>query len=130
MNIHSVVWFQLTKVRVTSFSEQFVPIAGPSAARSGSCGRSSTSASIGWCPWASTMFRRALKEFVDHYHRERNHQELANRRIDGSAAGPLGRPLGHYAPAKTLNYARRRSEARNRAVSASQSPISVSCMSE
>ncbi len=26
--IHSVVWFQLAKVRVTSFSEQFVPIAG------------------------------------------------------------------------------------------------------
>jgi len=81
-------------------------------------------------PLGEHHVRRALKEFVDHYHRERNHQGLANRRIDGSAAGPLGRPLGHYAPAKTLNYARRRSEARNRAVSASQSPISVSCMSE
>ena len=30
--------------------------------------------------------RRALREFVTHYHRERNHQGLANELIDGLAA--------------------------------------------
>jgi putative transposase len=36
-------------------------------------------------PVGECHFRRALKEFVDHYHRERNHQGLANRLIEGSA---------------------------------------------
>jgi len=40
-------------------------------------------------------FRRALKEFVDHYHRERNHQGLENRLIEGDPprrrAGRIGR---------------------------------------
>ena len=36
-------------------------------------------------PLGERHFRRALKEFVDHYHRERNHQGLENRLIDGSA---------------------------------------------
>ena len=31
--------------------------------------------------------RRTLREFVTHYHRERNHQGLANELIDGPAAG-------------------------------------------
>ncbi len=30
-------------------------------------------------------FRRTLTEFVDHYHRERNHQGLENRLISGDA---------------------------------------------
>ena len=30
-------------------------------------------------------FRRALNEFVEHYHRERNHQGLDNQLIDGRA---------------------------------------------
>ena len=34
-------------------------------------------------PLGERHFRRALKEFVDHYHRERNHQGLENRLIDG-----------------------------------------------
>jgi transposase InsO family protein len=36
-------------------------------------------------PLGERLFRRAPKEFVDHYHRERNHQGLENRLIDGSA---------------------------------------------
>jgi transposase InsO family protein len=36
-------------------------------------------------PLGERHFRRALKEFVDHYHRERNHQGLENRLIDGGA---------------------------------------------
>jgi putative transposase len=36
-------------------------------------------------PLGEGHFRRALKEFVDHYHRERNHQGLENRLIEGSA---------------------------------------------
>ena len=33
-------------------------------------------------PVGERHFRRALKEFVDHYHRERNHQGLENRLIE------------------------------------------------
>lgn len=36
-------------------------------------------------PLGERDFRRALKEFVDHYHRERNHQGLENRLIEESA---------------------------------------------
>jgi putative transposase len=36
-------------------------------------------------PLGERHFRRALKEFVDHYHRERNHQGLENRLIEGFA---------------------------------------------
>jgi transposase InsO family protein len=36
-------------------------------------------------PLGARHFRRALKEFVDHYHRGRNHQGLENRLIDGNA---------------------------------------------
>jgi transposase InsO family protein len=36
-------------------------------------------------PLGERHFRRALKEFVDHYHRERNHQGLENRLIDRDA---------------------------------------------
>jgi hypothetical protein len=32
---------------------------------------------------AERRFRRALADFVVHYHRERNHQELGNELIDG-----------------------------------------------
>jgi hypothetical protein len=34
--------------------------------------------------------RRARREFVTHYHRERNHQGLANELIDGAAARRSG----------------------------------------
>jgi putative transposase len=36
-------------------------------------------------PLGERHFRRALKAFVDHYHRERNHQGLDNQLIDGNA---------------------------------------------
>jgi transposase InsO family protein len=36
-------------------------------------------------PLGERHFRWALREFVDHYHRERNHQGLENRLIEGSA---------------------------------------------
>jgi len=38
-------------------------------------------------PLGEHHFRRALKEYVDHYHRERNHQGLGNRLIDRRATG-------------------------------------------
>ncbi len=60
-------------------------------------------------PLGEHHFRRALKEFIDHYHRERNHQGLDNRLIDGSATGRregtihrrprLGGLLNYYARA-------------------------------
>jgi len=31
-------------------------------------------------------FRRTVAEYVEHYHRERNHQGLANERIDHPSA--------------------------------------------
>jgi putative transposase len=37
-------------------------------------------------PIGEHHFRRAVTEFVDHYHRERNHQGLENRLIEGVAA--------------------------------------------
>jgi transposase InsO family protein len=36
-------------------------------------------------PLGERHCRRALSEFVEHYHRERNHQGLGNRLIDGRA---------------------------------------------
>ena len=38
-------------------------------------------------PLGERHFRRALQEFVDHYHRERNHQGLENRLIESRALG-------------------------------------------
>jgi putative transposase len=37
-------------------------------------------------PLGERHFRRALTEFVDHYHCERNHQSLANELIEGAPA--------------------------------------------
>lgn len=36
-------------------------------------------------------FRRAVTEFVAHYHRERNHQSLGNTLIEGPPTGRGGR---------------------------------------
>ena len=53
-----------------------------------------------------THLRRAVAEYVEHYHRERSHQGLGNRLIEGerqSCPGPiachsrLGGLLNHYA---------------------------------
>ena len=38
-------------------------------------------------PLGERHFRRAVQEFVDHYHRERNHQGLENRLIESRALG-------------------------------------------
>jgi transposase InsO family protein len=38
-------------------------------------------------PFGERHLRRALAEFVDHYHRERNHQGLGNELIDGVRRG-------------------------------------------
>ena len=40
-------------------------------------------------PLGEWHLRRTLKEFVTHYHRERNHQGLGNELIDGLAAQRL-----------------------------------------
>ena len=37
--------------------------------------------------------RRAITEFVGHYHRERNHQGLDNRLIIGTPAADAARPV-------------------------------------
>jgi transposase InsO family protein len=43
-------------------------------------------------PLGERHFRFALTEFVEHYHRERNHQGLDNRLIEGNAPrGRIGR---------------------------------------
>ena len=43
-------------------------------------------------PLGERHFRRAITEFVEHYHRERNHQGLHNRLITGAPATGVGRP--------------------------------------
>ena len=56
-------------------------------------------------PLGERHFRRALKEFVDHYHRERNHQGLENRLIEESAlCRRAGRIRRHPQPGGLLNY--------------------------
>jgi putative transposase len=42
-------------------------------------------------PLGEGHLRRAVTEFVAHYHRERNHQGLENRLIDGAATPGAGR---------------------------------------
>jgi transposase InsO family protein len=49
--------------------------------RRGSSDRSKTNASIGSFRSGSVTFADAIAEFVEHYHRERNHQGLGNRLI-------------------------------------------------
>ena len=41
-------------------------------------------------PLGERHVRRAVHEFVEHYHRERNHQGLRNRLIDGVAREAAG----------------------------------------
>jgi transposase InsO family protein len=42
-------------------------------------------------PFGEGHFRRALTEFLTHYHRERNHQGLGNALIDGDGSPhPVG----------------------------------------
>ena len=61
-------------------------------------------------PFGERHLRRTIAEYVEHYHRERNHQGLANELIEGAPArdAPVGsirrRPrlgglLSFYCPA-------------------------------
>ncbi len=40
----------------------------------------------GVIPFGERHLRRTIAEFVEHYHRERNHQGLANELIEGAPA--------------------------------------------
>jgi hypothetical protein len=42
-------------------------------------------------PFGERHFRRAIREFVDRYHHERNHQALGNALIDGVDYRQTGR---------------------------------------
>ncbi len=46
-------------------------------------------------PFGERHLRRTIAEYVEHYHRERNHQGLANELIEGALAvervGPIRR---------------------------------------
>jgi putative transposase len=56
-------------------------------------------------PIGERHFRRALTEFVDHYHLERNHQGLANTLIIGTpATAPTGRVHRRSRLGGLLNY--------------------------
>jgi putative transposase len=56
-------------------------------------------------PIGECHFRRAVAEFVAHYHRERNHQGLGNELIDGiPAAASLGRVRRQSRLGGLLNY--------------------------
>ena len=45
-------------------------------------------------PFGERHFRRTLAEFVEHYHRERNHQGLENELID--RVRPVGSPSAGF----------------------------------
>ena len=56
-------------------------------------------------PIGERHFRRVLTEFVEHYYRERNHQGLDNRLIDGRAPGRRdGRTRRRPRLGGSLNY--------------------------
>ena len=44
-------------------------------------------------PFGERHLRRAVTEYVEHYHRERNHQGLDNALIDDSPQRPTGRRI-------------------------------------
>ena len=56
-------------------------------------------------PLGERHFRRAIAEFVEHYHRERNHQGLDNRLIAGRpATGVASRVRRRSRLGGLLNY--------------------------
>jgi transposase InsO family protein len=56
-------------------------------------------------PFGERQFRRAITEFVEHYHRERNHQGLGNELIDGaSSVGSGARIRRHQRLGGLLNF--------------------------
>jgi hypothetical protein len=58
-------------------------------------------------PIGQGHFRRAMSEFVVHYHRERNHQGLENARIEGAPESGAGRVHRQSRLGGLLNYYRR-----------------------
>ena len=57
-------------------------------------------------PIGEGHFRRAVSEFVSHYHRERNHQGLENALIEGAPASSAGRVYRQSRLGGLLNYYR------------------------
>jgi transposase InsO family protein len=56
-------------------------------------------------PFGEGHFRRTMAEFVEHYHRERNHQGLGNELIEGApAAECAGRIRRRQRLGGLLNY--------------------------
>ena len=56
-------------------------------------------------PFGDRHLRWTIAEFVEHYHRERNHQGLENELIDGAPAGDrVGRIRRHQRLGGLLNY--------------------------
>ena len=56
-------------------------------------------------PMGERHFRRAVREFVAHYHGERNHQGLQNRLITGAPViGTVGRVRRRSRLGGLLNY--------------------------
>jgi len=55
-------------------------------------------------PLGERHFRRAVSEFVAHYHRERNHQGLENALIDGGPTTSGGRIHRRQRLGGLLNY--------------------------
>jgi transposase InsO family protein len=55
-------------------------------------------------PLGERHFRRTVAEYVEHYHRERNHQGLANELIDPVASQCAGRVCRRPRLGGLLNY--------------------------
>jgi len=55
-------------------------------------------------PMGEDHFRRAVREFVTHYHRERNHQGLDNAVIEDARAIGAGRVQRRSRLGGLLNY--------------------------
>jgi len=66
-------------------------------------------------PLGEPHFRRAMHEFVEHYHRERNHQGLSNELIEGQTrVGVVGCIRRHPRLGGLLNYYEWAADARAR----------------
>lgn len=58
-------------------------------------------------PIGEGHFRRAVNEFLTHYHRERNHQGLDNALIEGAPVSGVGRVHRRSRLGGLLNFYRR-----------------------